>query len=145
MGVLNSEEQEKRRDALLQLRYAEESLTSETCQEVLDAAQKAMILYRELGDEQSAADAVKAVIAAVAVREGEDKALSSAKMHMENYQRTGDKCGEATMKLALANVYLEANRLQIDGAAILAPVTTDANDDGAEIVENVTRDDVYAK
>ena len=106
-----------------------------------------------------------------------DKALSSAKMHMENYQRTGDKCGEvqsllllacgrcsgsdvldsrafhslfshvrfdpfmsalpfvvlvdlaccflelnpkkhpkllieATMKLALANVYLEANRLQ---------------------------------
>mmetsp|Transcript_7833 Transcript_7833/g.18679 ORF Transcript_7833/g.18679 Transcript_7833/m.18679 type:complete len:810 (-) Transcript_7833:199-2628(-) len=112
MGVLNSEEQEKRRDALLQLRYAEESLTSETCQEVLDAAQKAMILYRELGDEQSAADAVKAVIAAVAVREGEDKALSSAKMHMENYQRTGDKCGEATMKLALANVYLEANRLQ---------------------------------
>ncbi|CAE7918255.1 unnamed protein product, partial [Symbiodinium necroappetens] len=84
-------------------------------------------------------------------------------MHMENYQRTGDKCGEATMKLALANVYLEANRLQdhawatvanamlaqadcipahvlelreIDGAAILAPVTTDANDDGAEIVQN---------
>ena len=34
---------------------------------------------------------------------------------------------------------------EIDGAAILAPVTTDANDDGAEIVENVTRDDVYAK
>ncbi|CAE7536874.1 mggB [Symbiodinium pilosum] len=33
-------------------------------------------------------------------------------MHMENYQKTGDKCGEATMKLALANVYLEANRLQ---------------------------------
>ena len=66
---------------------------------------------------------MQAVIAAVAVREGEDcldtgfeslvlgsgvwmlgyvsdmpwkdKALSSAKMHMENYQRTGDKCGEA--------------------------------------------------
>ncbi|CAE7490429.1 PDPK2, partial [Symbiodinium sp. KB8] len=34
---------------------------------------------------------------------------------------------------------------EIDGAAILAPVTTDANDDEAEIVENVTRDDVYAK
>ena len=25
-----------------------------------------------------------------------DKALASAKMHMENYQKTGDKCGEAS-------------------------------------------------
>ena len=32
----------------------------------------------------------------------------------------------------------------IDGAAILVPVTTNANDDEAEIVVNVTRDDVYA-
>ncbi|CAE7490451.1 unnamed protein product [Symbiodinium sp. KB8] len=34
---------------------------------------------------------------------------------------------------------------EIDNAAILAPVTTDANDDEAEIVENVTRDEVHAK
>ena len=34
---------------------------------------------------------------------------------------------------------------EIDGAAILAPLTTDAHDDEAETVENVTRDDVYAK
>ena len=34
---------------------------------------------------------------------------------------------------------------KIDGAAILAPLTTDANDDEAEIVENVTRDHAYAK
>ena len=32
----------------------------------------------------------------------------------------------------------------IDGAAILAPVTTNANDDEAKIDVNVTRDDVYA-
>ena len=34
---------------------------------------------------------------------------------------------------------------KIDGAAILAPLTTHANDDEAEIVENVTRDHAYAK
>eukprot|EP00913_Durusdinium_trenchii_P018925 g17783.t1 len=94
-------------DALLQLRYAEESLTSETCQEVLSAATKAMLIYKELGDQQSAADALKAVIAAIS-----EKALANAQREMENYRKCGDRCGEATMKLAQAAVYLDKNRLQ---------------------------------
>ncbi|OLP82847.1 hypothetical protein AK812_SmicGene36467 [Symbiodinium microadriaticum] len=53
---------------------------------------------------------------------------------------------EETATTTLVQEFAAARELrEIDGAAILAPVTTDPNDDEAEIVENVTKDDVYAK
>ena len=36
----------------------------------------------------------EAVIAAISVKEGEEKALANAVREMENYWKRGDRCGE---------------------------------------------------
>lgn len=111
MAGFTQDEKERRKEALLQLRYAQENLTAETRYEVLRAAEKAQMIYQQLGDEIGVADALKAIVSAIFLGErGEDAAMERARRELENYRRLGDRQGEATMRLAQADVHLEMNR-----------------------------------
>jgi len=95
------------REAAVFLSIAEEHLEDEDGERAHKAAEQAVAAFKKLDDERAVADAQRAAIRARCLKEERHGAYLAAKVEMELARKKGNKRGEASMMLSVAEVALD--------------------------------------